>query len=94
MSWGCSEELGLAVWVALPLWALIPPSCYLGIATSFQLARRDCFYKRMLKDSDNGNVLITGRGENGRGHTDRSGSTFSTVAESQAPNPGGLRSDI
>lgn len=68
--------------------------CYLGIVTSFQLPRGDCFYKRMLKDSDNGNVLITGRGENGRGHTDRSGSTFSTVAESQAPNPGGLRSDI
>ena len=37
---------------------------------------------------------MTGRGENGRGHTDRSGSTYSTVAESQAPNPGRLGSVI
>ena len=48
----------------------------------------------MLKDSHNGDVIMTGRGENGRGHTDRSGSTYSTVAESQAPNPGRLRSDV
>lgn len=68
--------------------------CCLGIVTSFQLARRDCFYRRMLKDSHNGDVIVTGRGENGRGHTDRSGSTYSTVAESQAPNPGRLRSDV
>lgn len=69
-------------------------SCCLGIVTSFQLARRDCFYRRMLKDSHSGDVIMTGRGENGRGHTDRSGSTYSTVAESQTPNPGRLGLDV
>lgn len=68
-------------------------SCYMGIATSFQLARRDCFYMRMIKDSDDGDVIITGRGEKWKG-THRSGNTYSTVAESQAPNAGRLRLNV
>lgn len=62
----------------------------MGIVTLFLLARQDCLHKRVLKDAKNGNIIITGSRENERGHTDGSGSTYSTVVKSQAPNQADL----